>query len=414
MKKIKNTNAPEFISHPIAAQDEPEATEAVMNGEPRSESAPEAEPLEGEKVGESEARGDESDAFLSADEQRLFSEDAETELERPEKQWTSPRRVDSAGRGIWVLLGVLAVLALVGAGLFFWFQNANGKSRATKDYQGTITSLWTDRVDESKKIKAAVETIVDLKGISGLQVLLNTEKESLGSEIPRLSTMSVPADYSVDQSDLVEFLIDYKDYLSTVLTILSTSDVASITARQLTDMVSTGQEVGREAGLIRLNSDFIRQDMNTAVFEVMPQNLKRMIEDAKALILGKTAQDEADKLAKQKDLQDVQDTVEAFLQAYIELDIDAAQALLTDSAGRTYELFAMGSDAIVDFLVVSTVEKEDYYIIVVKVTREVAQPPISGAITEVTFDRVTSSQEFQVIKESDAWKIRYVEFLEQD
>jgi hypothetical protein len=319
-------------------------------------------------------------------------------------------------RTLLIVLAVVGILALIGGGIGLLVRGNLSRDRAVSDYQSTVINLWDDRVEGGRTLRAAIDAMADSTGFTGLKIILTSERENLATAIPFLSSLTVPERYAQSHSDLVSFIIGYKDYLDAAFRIIDTDDVTSLEAAALDALVEDGKTLGRNAGMYRLETDFIKQDIDSTIWSVMPENIRSVITADQDRLSGEKQREDEARQQKEQELQGVEDAVEAFLQAYMDGEVETAVSLLGSTVSERYDVVQPDAGIVVDFELVSTTERELYYLVVVKVTREMPdpdfEPPLSGPVGEVPLVRRSSNQEFHVIREDELLKIDFIEFLE--
>ncbi|HNT29783.1 MAG TPA: hypothetical protein PKL83_02420 [bacterium] len=363
---------------------------------------------------------------VPADEEYLLGEDEDEPLiEIPIAAPKVPVAAAAAARKrkFWTIGAALAILALiVGLVVVAGQQSAQNEAKI-KAYQDEVLGVWLARVDNARAIKTGVQQLSSVQGFQGLNIVVTGEKDALAGAIASLSALDVPKEYAASQTSLVAFLIDYKDYLNSLSGILGRSDPANVSQAELDTLIASGKSLSSAAGTYRSNTDFIKQDVDNVVFDALPVNMRSLVLAAQGIIEDEKQKEEEDKKEeedaekqKEQDKADAEGTADLFMQAIQIEDTAAIAQLLVDAVREQYVLALDAMDKVVDFTILSTTEKEGYYLIVVKITVEKAdpdwEPPLSGPVGEAPLIRESTIEELNVIKEAEEWRVNFVEFLE--
>ncbi len=422
-KKLKHKRT-KFVSHSIPLT--PTAPETAVNPEPvfvpstlESEMAPIVEPAE------DEGNLEEHELYppMTEEEELLLSEHDEHFDFQPKAKPVRPSGHRTSGlKRLLVVFGGLVVVALVGGVVYGAMKQNDDATTKKKSYQQAVLTEWQALVVDSRDIRQIVTSLAGLSDFGALDTSLTKEQASLKTDIANLSTVAVPSQYQKFQAALVSFLVDYSDYLDNMGPVLQadTSDaVKNVTDKQLSDLVAQGKTLSQNEGLLRTSSDFLRIDLDSSVFEVMPFNVQRIVL-AELTRQQQTAQQlqqqqqQADALKQQqdKDKQDAQITTETFLQDYIDGKKTAAKALLGLDVVDKYNLVQDPTSKVTAYEVLTNnANQGGFYSLIVKLNwQKTSSPSITSPLGQPF--ATTSNQEIRAEKLNNTWQIIYVDFLE--
>jgi len=341
---------------------------------------------------------------------------------------------------IWVMLSVAGILFVLGLLGFIIGRGSMKSTSQEKQYIADVSTVWDTRVQESRGLANLATSLSGRADLNRLDRELGQIKPGLSSDITALASTDIPEKYQSAHRVLVEYLVDYQDYLNRIQQLINRADFIDLDESLFLDLANTGEGLFEKSRSFRLDTDFIKQEVNRGAFNILPDNLRRL-----SVSLGRQAQEddlqqeEEEKLKEEEELQKeeeerlleeerkqkeeldqaIREVVTNFLDAFVDGNISLAQRFLDPALVDSYDLFQGEDDRVISYTISSQIEQDAYVLFVVRVTREMIDPaytpPLSPEVSEpieVPLIQRTSTQEIRVAPIDDAWKIIYFDLFE--
>lgn len=369
-----------------------------------------------------------TDRFVSlSDDERALLEDEEVDGALPSMKREEPRFDWRQYKKLWITLAGVLLALFVGGLIYGMVRQSQAYSAQEQQYQDEVVVVWQQLVSGSQEIKTGTDNLSALEDFDTVEMVVSREGEALRNSITTVSSLTVPERYQEFQVKFAAFLVDYSSYLSQLSRALDIDESTLVAAndRAYSDLIDQGNQLARTAGLMRVESGFIRSSMEMAVFQVLPSNMRRIVQNELArldAVRQEQEEEEQQELNAEEqralDRQLAEEAVTGFLDAFMEDRTGVARGFLERSLREEYDLNQDPNNTLTVYEVISGAENQGGdYTFVVRVTferPESTEEPVSQPANDAPRRTVNSNEIIRVANVEEEFLLTQVDFLEDN
>jgi len=369
-----------------------------------------------------------SDRFVSlSDDERALLEEEEVDGALPSLKREESRFDWRQYKKLWITLAGVLLALFIGGLVYGMVRQSQTYSDQEQQYQDQVTVVWQQLVRGSQDIKAGTDNLSTLEDFGTVQVVVSREGENLKGAITSVSSLMVPERYREFQTNFAGFLVDYSAYLSGLSRSLDVqeSTIATANDREYSNLIDQGNQLARTAGLMRVQSGFIRSSMDMPVFQVLPSNMRRVIQNELARLdaerRDQEEQQERELNVEEQRVRDrelAEEAVKGFLDAFGEARTGVARGFLERSLREQYDLNQDPNNKVTAYEIISGAQNQGGdYTFVVRVTferPESTEEPVTQPISDLPRRTVNSNEIIRVANIEEEFLLTQVDFLEED